>query len=165
MLQNLHRCAHHFFRRVIPLLFLICIGRFAQGQVVISQVYGGGGNSGATLRNDFIELFNSGSTTIDLTGMSIQYASSTGNFTNRTNLSGSIAPGKYYLIQQAQGSGGTTDLPTPDATGTITMSATAGKVALVNSTTALGCGGTASCSADQLASILDLVGFGSGEAA
>ncbi len=28
--------------------------------VVISQVYGGGGNSGATLKNDFIELFNAG---------------------------------------------------------------------------------------------------------
>ena len=26
--------------------------------VVISQVYGGGGNAGATLTNDFIELFN-----------------------------------------------------------------------------------------------------------
>ena len=162
MFQNLHRYTHHLFRRVIPLLFLLCLGGFAQGQVVISQVYGGGGNSGATLRNDFIELFNSGSTTIDLTGMSIQYASSTGNFTNRTNLSGTIAPGKYYLIQQAQGASGTTDLPTPDATGTIAMSATAGKVALVNSMTALGCGGAASCSADQLASILDLVGFGSG---
>ena len=28
--------------------------------IVISQVYGGGGNSGATLTNDFIELFNRG---------------------------------------------------------------------------------------------------------
>ncbi|WP_051398277.1 ExeM/NucH family extracellular endonuclease [Runella limosa] len=162
MLQHLHRYSSRFFRHVIPLLFLLCAGQFAQSQVVISQVYGGGGNSGATLTNDFIELFNSGSTTVDLTNYSIQYASSGGNFTFRTNLSGSIAPGKYYLIQQAQGSGGTVSLPTPDATGTIAMSATAGKVALVNSTTNLGCGGSTSCSVDQLALILDLVGFGSG---
>ena len=32
----------------------------AAGQIVISQVYGGGGNTGATYRNDFIELFNRG---------------------------------------------------------------------------------------------------------
>src|SRR6185436_15543578 len=28
--------------------------------VVISQVYGGGGNAGATLKSDFIELYNAG---------------------------------------------------------------------------------------------------------
>ena len=32
----------------------------AQPHVVISQIYGGGGNSGATLTNDFVELFNRG---------------------------------------------------------------------------------------------------------
>ncbi len=36
--------------------------------IVISQVYGGGGNSGATYKNDFIELFNRGTTTVDITG-------------------------------------------------------------------------------------------------
>ena len=35
----------------------------ASAQVLVSQVYGGGGNSGATLRSDFIELHNAGSTT------------------------------------------------------------------------------------------------------
>ena len=30
--------------------------------IVISQVYGGGGNSGATFKNDFIELYNLGTT-------------------------------------------------------------------------------------------------------
>src|SRR3954468_4182580 len=43
----------------------------AQAQVVISQVYGGGGNSGATLRSDFIELRNNGATAVDLTGWSV----------------------------------------------------------------------------------------------
>ena len=35
--------------------------------VVISQVYGGGGNAGATLKNDFIELFNRGTSSVSLT--------------------------------------------------------------------------------------------------
>src|SRR5207302_1856495 len=61
--------------------------------VVISQVYGGGGNSGATLKNDFIELFNRGSAAIDVSAWSVQYASMLGTSWQRTNLSGSIAPG------------------------------------------------------------------------
>jgi len=105
--------------------------------LVISQLYGGGGNTGATLKNDFIEIFNRGTTTVNLTGWSVQYASTSGTTWQATNLSGSLAPGKYYLIQEAAGTGGTVNLPTPDATGTIAMSATAGKVALVNSTVAL----------------------------
>ena len=127
-----------------------------QAQVVISQVYGGGGNSGATLKNDFIELRNNGPTAVDLTGWSVQYASSTGTTWNgRTNLSGSIPAGGFYLIQQAQGAGGTVDLPTPDATGTIAMAGTAGKVALSRSTTAL----TGACPTAD-ANMVDFVGFG-----
>ncbi len=42
-----------------------------------------------------------------------------------------IEPGQYYLVQEAAGAGGTVNLPTPDAIGTIAMSGTAGKVALV----------------------------------
>ena len=118
-------------------LVLLCLGALApfahaaSPNVVISQVYGGGGNSGATYKHDFIELFNRGTSTVSLAGWSVQYASATGTSWQATPLSGSIAPGQYYLIQQAQGAGGTVNLPTPNATGTITMSATAGKVALV----------------------------------
>jgi len=123
--------------------------------LVISQVYGGGGNSGAILKNDFIELYNRGAAPVDVTGWSVQYGSSGGTtWGNRTNLSGTIQPGRYYLIQEAAGAGGTVSLPTPDATGTIALSATAGKVALVNNTTAL----TGACPAGS--SIVDFVGFG-----
>ncbi|MGK2924805.1 MAG: ExeM/NucH family extracellular endonuclease, partial [Lysobacterales bacterium] len=138
--------------------------------VVISQVYGGGGNSGATLTHDFIELFNRGATPVSLAGWSVQYASATGtgNFgssagqlTELPNIS--LAPGQYVLIQEAQGSGGTTALPTPDVTDAtpIGMSGTAGKVALVMSTASLGCnGGSTPCDSAQLALIKDLVGWG-----
>jgi predicted extracellular nuclease len=121
--------------------------------VVISQVYGGGGNSGATLKNDFIELHNIGTASVDLSSWSVQYASATGSSWSKTNLVGSIAPGGYYLVQEAKGSGGTVDLPTPEATGSLAMSGTAGKVALVSSQTAL----TSSC---PLSGVVDFVGFG-----
>src|SRR5258706_12717435 len=46
--------------------------------LVISQVYGAGGNSGAAFKSDYVELFNRGPADVDTTGMSIQYASATG---------------------------------------------------------------------------------------
>jgi len=122
--------------------------------IVISQVYGGGGNSGATLTNDFIELFNRGSSTVDITGWSVQYASSAGSTWQVTSLSGTVQAGQYYLVQEAAGTGGTTPLPTPDAIGSIAMSATAGKVVVSNSSTAL------SGTNPSDASIVDVVGYG-----
>jgi len=102
---------------------------------VISQVYGGGGNAGSVYKNDFVELYNSGDTAVSLTGWSVQYGSSGGTSWQVTSLTGTIQPGKYYLVQEALGAGGTTNLPTPDASGTIAMSATAGKVTVSSSTT------------------------------
>ncbi len=132
--------------------------------VVISQVYGGGGNTNAPFKNDFIELFNRGTSTVSLAGMSVQYASATGtgNFGDNpiTSLSGSLAPGQYYLVQESGGSTGL-PLPTADATGKVNMAAGAGKVILANTTAGLACnGGSTPCSAAQLAQIVDLVGYG-----
>ncbi len=127
----------------------------SQAQVVISQVYGGGGNAGAPFTNDFIELFNRGTVAQDLTGWSVQYASATGNTWQGTNLTSVILqPGQYYLIQQAAGGTPSGSLPTPDATGTLNMSGTNGKVILVNVTTLQsGTNPTGS-------QIVDKVGFG-----
>ncbi len=105
--------------------------------VVISQLYGGGGNAGAQYTNDFIELFNRGTTTVDLSTWSVQYTSATGSGTwSVTPLSGTLQPGQYYLVQEASGGSNGIPLPAPDATGSIAMAATAGKVALFASTTA-----------------------------
>ena len=113
---------------------LLAAASSAPAQVLISQVYGGGGNSGAPYRNDFIELFNAGNATVDLSGWSVQYASSSGTSWQTTALSGNIAPGQYLLVQEAAGANAlATPLPTPDATGSIAMSASSGKVALRNS--------------------------------
>lgn len=139
---------------VLMLLCFLALAPMAHAasDVVISQVYGGGGNSGAPYKNDFVELYNRGTAPVSLAGWSVQYASSSGTSWQVTALSGSIAPGHYYLVQEAAGSAAVAALPAPDATGSISMSATAGKVALVASTAAL----SGSCPA-----AIDMVGFGS----
>ncbi|HEY4101932.1 MAG TPA: DNA/RNA non-specific endonuclease [Gemmatimonadales bacterium] len=125
----------------------------APPSIVISQIYGGGGNSGATLTNDFIEIFNPGAATVTIDGWSVQYASAAGTSWQVTNIvSGSIPAGGYFLVQESKGANGTQALPTPDVSGTIAMSATAGKVAVVSSTTAL----TGACPTTAI----DLVSFG-----
>ena len=131
----------------------------ASPSIVISQVYGGGGNSGATLKNDFIELYNRSAATVDLTGWSVQYAATTGTFWQRTDLTPvTLGPGQYYLVQEAAGTGGTTSLPTPDVTGALPMSSVVGKVALVSTQTTIASG--ISCPTGP--SVIDLVGYGTG---
>jgi uncharacterized protein len=128
----------------------------ASPDIVISQVYGGGGNTGATLRNDFIELFNRGTEPVPVGGWSVQYAPASGTTWQVTTLTGTIDPGQYYLVREAAGAGGTQDLPAPDASGGIAMSATSGKVALVTSTTPLACGMTCSTAPG----VRDFIGYG-----
>ncbi|WP_222843111.1 lamin tail domain-containing protein [Luteimonas chenhongjianii] len=139
----------------------------AHADIVISQAYGGGGNSGAPLNADFVELFNSGDLPAPLGGKSVQYASATGtgNFGAGAGQivvlpDVEIPAGGYYLVGLAGGANGG-PLPTPDASGTINMSGSAGKVVLADTPTSLGCnGGNNACSPAQQALILDLVGFG-----
>ncbi|MDQ6423143.1 chitobiase/beta-hexosaminidase C-terminal domain-containing protein [Paenibacillus sp. LHD-117] len=115
--------------------------------IVISQVYGGGGNSGATLKNDFIELYNPTNQAVSLEGWEVQYASASGPTwgSNVHSLTGSIAAGGYFLLQEAAGTGGTVNLPAPDASGGLALSGTNGKVRLL----------------DGSDNVVDLVGFGS----
>ncbi|MBI4955499.1 MAG: DUF4215 domain-containing protein, partial [Myxococcales bacterium] len=128
----------------------------AASGVVISQVYGAGGNAGATYTNDFIELHNRGSVAVDVSTWSVQYGGTTGGSWTRTNLTGSIPAGGYYLVQCAAGAGGTQPLPPADAAGTLALGGTNGLVALVGNQTTLPSGcpasavdvvayGTASC--------------------
>lgn len=127
--------------------------------IVISQVYGGGGNTGAPYTHDFIELFNRGTSSVNVNGWSVQYASATGTSWTVTPLGNlTIAPGRYLLIQEAGGANGVA-LPTPEVVasggGLASLGATSGKVALVNSTTALTGSGC-----PFAASVVDFVGYG-----
>lgn len=139
--------------------FFIATAWSQSSSLVISQVYGGGGNAGATYTHDYVELFNPTNTTITFSNWSIQYAATAGAFTagSSTTISGSIPAGKYFLVQLATGGAVGASLPTPDASNAaVNMSAANGKVALVNNTTALG---TLTCPFSNSA-IIDLVGFG-----
>ncbi len=152
------------------LLLLISIHSFSQSTtVVISQVYGGGGaTTGATYNFDYVELHNVSGVNQLLTGFSIQYGSSTGNFGNTASqiyafpAGTSIPAGGYLLIQcGSAGAAGTAFPVTPDLiTANLAMSAASGKVALANQATGLGCGATATSCTLPHAAIIDLVSFG-----
>ena len=116
--------------------------------VVISEVYGGGGNGGSKYKNDFIELYNPTDADINIDGWKIEYAAKAGSFAGTSNftiLSGVIKGNGYYLIQEAKGAAGTDELPDPDIKdGKIAMGGSDCKVRLV----------------DNNAQVIDLVGVG-----
>ncbi|MDO5402180.1 MAG: CehA/McbA family metallohydrolase, partial [Eubacteriales bacterium] len=124
--------------------------------VVIQEVYGGGGNSGAVYTNDFIVLYNPTDEAVTLEGWSVQYASAgtTGAFnsSNVTSLTGSIGAGSYYLIKEAAGSNSVKELPAPDAAGTLAMAGKGGQIALVKNSEAI----TGKDDAD----VVDFIGIG-----
>ena len=133
--------------------------RSASPDLVVSQVFAGGGNSDAPFANDFVELFNRGSTGVDVGGWTIQYASAGGNTWQATALTGTIPPGRHYLVQLASAAAVGAPLPAPDAIGTTNLAVSGGKVALVRDGSLLTCGASAgSCS--PVASVADLVGYG-----
>ena len=128
-------------KKLYTLLSLIMITASSQAQVVISQVYGGGGNGGAVYTNDFVELFNKGNAPVDITGWSIQLASATGSGWLKSDLpSATIGAGKYFLIQHAAGANtALLALPTPDFVptggGVLAIAGTNVKILLANTTT------------------------------
>lgn len=125
--------------------------------IVISQVYGGGGNTGAVYKNDYIELFNRGTSAVSLSGWSVQYASATGTSWTVTNLTNiTLQPGQYYLVWESAGTSGTSDLPAADATGAIALSSSAGKVLVASTTTAA----SAADGSGLGASRIDVISYG-----
>ena len=128
--------------------------------IVISQLYGSGGNGGAAYQNDYVELYNRGTTTVDTGGWSLQYASATGNGWDfsKQPLGGTIAPGQYYLISLASGGADGAPLPPANINGQINMSGTSGKIALVNSFDGL----VGNCPIGD-PHVMDLVGYGSAD--
>ncbi|MDR6998880.1 lamin tail domain-containing protein [Neobacillus niacini] len=125
--------------------------------VVISQFFGGGGNSGAPYKNDFIELYNPTDQDVVLEGWSVQYGSTGGTTWQVTPLAGTIKAHGYYLVAEGAGAGNGVDLPTPDVSGAISMGGTGGKVALFKDKTTAAAGAKPS-------ETIDFVGVGSANA-
>ena len=115
----------------------------APNHLLITQVYGGGGGSSSTIvyNHDYVEIFNPTSAAISLNGLSVQYASATGNFGTGSNVATlpdvMLQPGQFFLISgSGSSSNAGVDLPvTADATSSLNIAATGGKVALINGTT------------------------------
>ena len=142
-----------------PALLVVSTG--SATNVVISQIYGGGGNAvTSSYTNDYVELFNAGGSAVNVTGWTVQYASASGtSWSTAVTLSGTIPPGGYYLVKLAGGGSASPALPTPDASGGINISGSSGKVALVNSSTLLSGSNPVGAS-----SIVDFVGYGTANA-
>ena len=109
-------------------------------KLVISQIYTGGGNSGAIYNTKYIELFNSGTSEADISGWSLQYGVS-----NKDTISGSpcilpndakLPSGGYYLVALNMGTNGEA-LPAPDHTCSMNPAAAKGKLFLVDNDAAL----------------------------
>ena len=123
------------------------------GDIVISQVYGGGGNASAQYLNDFVEILNKGDNPVNLAGWSVQYAPATSASYTVTPLSGTIQPGHYLLIQEASGGTNGSANPAAEVSGSINLSATTGKIILARTTTAQ----STSCPTTLIA---DKIGYG-----
>ncbi|QYF95872.1 ExeM/NucH family extracellular endonuclease [Massilia sp. PAMC28688] len=138
----------------------------ASPNLVISQVYGAGGNTGTTIyKNDYVEIFNRGATAVTLSGWSLQYASaSNSTWSGKAILpTMTVEPGQYVLVQQ-QGGGGTSQpaLPTPvvvPLSGAFNMAAANGKLALVNDSV------TINGHSPATPNVVDMIGFGSASGA
>ena len=150
---------------VFVLTLLAAQSAFAANAVRISQVYGGGGNSGGVYTNDYVELFNSSGLPVNISGWSLQYGSATGtvNLGACTNCltvfpDNSVIPAcGYWLIQLAAGAAVIAPLPvTPDLVvpqaNANNLSATAGKIALKNDANPTPC--------TPQTAFVDLVGYG-----
>lgn len=123
--------------------------------LVISQIFGAGGNAGAAYDADYVELHNPTAASIALGGTAIQYAPATSaTWFARALPSVAIPAGGYYLIRMSSiGAEGAPLSADHVVAPTIAMSGSSAKVALTPTTATL----AGLCPIDD---VIDLVGYG-----
>jgi hypothetical protein len=108
--------------------------------VIITQIYGGGGNSGAAYKSDFIEFYNTTDTDIDISGWTVYYVAATLSSTTvkyEFPLNTRIKAGKHFALKCADGAGTQPAWNvTFDETSTMALSGSSGKVILLKSNAA-----------------------------
>ncbi|WP_223606382.1 lamin tail domain-containing protein [Chryseobacterium sp. OSA05B] len=157
-------------KKIFTVLGLISATAFMNAQIVINEVYGGGGGGTAVYINDYVELINLGSSTATLSNATLQYASATGTFNTYASLPAAItlAPGQKYLIEMVPSTANTVGQPLPTAdfrilnntsfangnvfNGGFNMAAGSGKIALAT--------GAVQVAAPTNAHVVDFVGYG-----
>ena len=145
------------------LLTLVASAAMASNAVRISQVWSGGGSasSTSTYKNDYVEIFNSSGTAVDISNWTLEYGSATGSWgSSSTNIftfpaGTSIQACKYILVQMAGSTGGANLPVTPDFTGGLAMGAGSGKVALFNAVNT-----NVACSSEIAGTLVDKVAWG-----
>lgn len=144
-------------KKIYSILGLLAMVGFSNAQIVINEAYGGGGNSGADLKQDFVELKNIGSSSVTLSGAYLWYGTSSGSTFSLSHAIPDItlSAGQTYLIGLKVGTGGTIDLPTPDYSpaSPMNLSASAFKLVLTSDST--------SPTSPTDSNVLDFLGVGS----
>lgn len=154
------------------LSFLTTFSLFSQSNVVIYEVFAGGGNIGSYYKNDYVMLYNKGNVSQSLAGWSLQKAQNASSSNWKVfPLTGSIGANQYYLIKfDGNNNGLLNPLPTPDfdvtplvGSGGITLldvdlAVSAGKLALSRSTTAFN-------TSTPSGNVVDFLGYGTADAA
>jgi predicted extracellular nuclease len=126
-------------------------------ELVISEVYGAGGNAGAVYNADFVELANPTDSAIDLAGKYLHYRSAAGGSGGSTfALNGAVPANGTWLVQMSNTGANGVALPPPDQTASpaFTMAAAGGQVFLLDQATAITTGGNMA----GVAGVLDMVG-------
>ncbi len=143
-------------KKLFTFLLCMCLTVSAFSQVVIYEIYGGGGNGGAIYKNDYVVLHNNGTSAVSFTGWSLQYAPQISASWDVTNLSGTIQGGGYYLIQLYSGGAVGANLPTPDLinSASVNIAAADGKFIIKNNTI------VETVTDPMGANIIDKVGYG-----
>lgn len=155
-------------KKVFTLIGLVSMTALSHAQIVINEIYTGGGLLGAAITNDFVELRNIGSTSQTLNGATLQFGSATGGLNQYYEIPTiTLDPGQTYLIQQgSDGLGGLINLINPNlivnvvlnfdgspAVGVgVGLALTSGKVALASNATQV--------TGPGAANVLDFVGYG-----
>lgn len=99
-------------KKLYSLVAILAISLSANAQIVINEVYGGGGNSGASYKHDFVELKNIGTTAATLSGATLQYASASGTFNQYHEIPTiTLQPNETYVIREGAGNGSQADTP------------------------------------------------------
>lgn len=127
--------------------------------VVINEAYTNGGSANAVYRHKFVELHNPTSEPVDLTGWTLQYRAAGGTEAVNTTvaLSGTIAPGGYFLVRGGSNAGNGEALPAPDLATSFNPGGVSGTIVLSDGAEPLTPATGSVTGADRT---VDLLGYG-----